>query len=80
MSRSIPDTLGDRPQVPPGERRRTCDYCGIEWYQSQMFKDPAGYWRCPDDAEGRDQVTLNRLNQQAALTARARMARKPTDW
>lgn len=49
---------------PPGERRATCDYCGFKWYRSDMRRDASGLLACPDDMEGRDAVTLNRLNSQ----------------
>lgn len=55
--------------LPAGERRVVCGYCGITWHRSDCYKDPAGYWTCPDDAGGRDQVTLDRENQQNALNA-----------
>lgn len=62
---------------PPGERRVTCDYCGIEWYRSQCRRDPAGFLACPDDQGGRDTVTLNRLNAEAA--AQVRYPRAPVE-
>jgi hypothetical protein len=76
----MPDTLGDHPRIPRGERRIICDYCGMTWYRSSMVKDPSGYWACPDDQDGRDGVTLNRLNQQAAMATRPPANRGPTDW
>jgi hypothetical protein len=39
-----------------------CDYCGIFWYQSDLRKDAAGFYACPDDQSGRDVVTLDRQN------------------
>lgn len=55
---------------PPGERRAMCAYCGIFWYRSQMRRDASGQLACPDDQQGRDQVTLNRLNSQGARTVK----------
>lgn len=55
--------------APKGERRRTCDYCGIPWYQSVMRRDAAGLWACPDDQAGRDTVTLDRLNASGSPAA-----------
>jgi hypothetical protein len=46
----------------PRERRRDCDYCGIKWYMSELRKDAAGFYACPDDQSGRDVVTLDRQN------------------
>lgn len=54
--------------APRGERRYTCDYCGIPWYLSQLRKDAAGFYACPDDQAGRDVVTLNRANAQEKIT------------
>jgi hypothetical protein len=48
--------------APRGERRYVCDYCGMTWYMSQLRRDAAGFYACPDDQSGRDTVTLNRQN------------------
>lgn len=48
--------------APRGERRYPCDYCGITWYMSQLRRDAAGFYACPDDQSGRDVVTLDRQN------------------
>lgn len=50
--------------APRGERRYTCDYCGMKWYISQLRRDASGFYACPDDQDGRDTVTLDRLNAQ----------------
>jgi len=47
-----------------------CDLCGVMWYRSQLRKDRAGNLRCPDDASGRDAVTLSELNAAAAKRSR----------
>jgi hypothetical protein len=44
----------------------TCDYCGIKWYRSECRVDASGFLACPDDQDGRDQVTCDRQNQAAA--------------
>lgn len=54
---------------PRGDYRCLCAYCGVLWHRSRLRKDAAGLLACPDDARGRDQVTLNRLN---AANARRR--------
>lgn len=61
--------------APAGERRVNCDYCGMKWYRSELVRDPSGYLACPDDQDGRDISTLDRLNSQYA--ARAAQARHP---
>ncbi len=53
----------------PGQYAVACDVCGIEYYRSDLVRTPDGYLTCPDDIEGRDTVTLNKLNQQAAAAA-----------
>lgn len=59
-------------KAPPGERRVSCDFCGIKWYRraSGMYRDASGQLRCPDCADGRDAVTLDRINAEAAASAR----------
>ncbi len=64
MARTIKRHLPRR--RPSGDYEALCDLCGVMWYRSQMFKDAAGRLRCPDDAAGRDPVTLSRLNAEAA--------------
>jgi hypothetical protein len=58
---------------PVGERRVSCAYCGLKWMRSECVRDASGFLACPDDREGRDAVTLDRLNAQHA--ARASMPR-----
>jgi hypothetical protein len=60
---------------PRGEHRRMCDYCGIVWYWSDLRRDAAGRWACPDDQGGRDVVTLTRANAAGAASAVAKPGR-----
>ncbi len=53
--------------APAGERRVACDYCGMTWYRSQMVRDTAGRLACPDDMDGRDEVTLDKINSSASV-------------
>jgi len=39
-----------------------CDYCGVKWHRSELKLDAAGLLACPDDAEGRVAVDLDREN------------------
>jgi hypothetical protein len=79
MSYSIPRNLS-RP-IAPGERRVTCDYCGAKWLRSQCRRDASGFIVCPDDDDGgRDQVTLDRLNQAAAAGADLSITRTRPEW
>jgi hypothetical protein len=65
----------------PNERALYCDYCGAKWLRSQCRKDASGFVVCEDcDDGGRDQVTLDRLNQAAAAGIDARMRRPPPEW
>lgn len=43
---------------PPGDTRRTCAYCGIEWYRSELVRDGANLLAGPCCQRGRDIVTL----------------------
>ena len=52
--------------APPGERKVMCDYCGMAWLRSVCRRDASGFLACPDDQDGRDTVTLDRINAQAA--------------
>jgi len=64
MSLSIPRRyLGP---APAGERRVECAYCGLTWMRSDCIRDAAGRLACPDDQDGRDEVTLARLNAEGA--------------
>lgn len=65
--------------APAGERRVDCAYCGLKWYRSQCIRDATGQLVCPDDQDGRDNVTLDRANVAAAAQA---TRRTPTggDW
>ena len=55
--------------APPGEYSTTCDYCGCEWYRSDLRRDASGFLACPDDQDGRDTVTLQRLETEAISKA-----------
>lgn len=66
--RTIPRRYPNLPG-PPGERRVFCDYCGIKWYRSELHRDASGFLACPDEGDGRDATTLDRLNARAAAAA-----------
>jgi hypothetical protein len=51
---------------PRGDTQGICSYCGAQWYVSQMRKDRAGLWACPNDQGGRDIVTLTEGNARGA--------------
>lgn len=68
MSLTMPRNYGP---IPGGDRRVECAYCGMTWYRRDCRRDAAGYIVCPDDMEGRDTVTLDRLNA-AGATVRPR--------
>ncbi len=46
----------------------TCDYCGVLWPRSRLRRDGAGLLSCPDEGDGRDSVTLSRLNAAGAAS------------
>lgn len=52
--------------APRGSYTARCDVCGVWWRRDELFRDAAGRWRCPDDAKGRNEVTLARGNAAAA--------------
>jgi len=60
---------------PAGERRVSCDYCGSKWYRSELVRDASGHLACPDDQDGRDVATLDRINAQNAARAAQRRPR-----
>ena len=41
-----------------------CDYCGAKWRRSQLRRDGAGLLVCPDEGDGADTVTLDRMNAE----------------
>ena len=51
---------------PRGDYRARCAYCGVHWYRSEMWVDGSGNLVCPDEGDGRDAVTLSKLNAEAA--------------
>lgn len=57
-------------KAPAGERRVICDFCGMTWYRSVCRRLPGGMLACPDDQDGRDSTTLDRLNAANAAAAR----------
>jgi hypothetical protein len=61
--------------APPGEYSIACDWCGMEWYRSDLVRLPDGTLACPDDVDGRTAWELDRANQQATAAAAAWEAR-----
>lgn len=55
-------TLGVR-----GDYQRDCDYCGARWHRSQLVRDSAGLYQCPDD-RGKSTLDLSRENAAAAAS------------
>lgn len=43
---------------PPGDTRRLCSYCGVEWYRSELVRDASHNLAGPCCQAGRDIVTL----------------------
>lgn len=56
--------------APPGDAPARCSYCGVLWRRSQLTRDRAGLYACPQDREGRDVVTLSLLNAKSAAENR----------
>jgi len=56
--RTIPRSIDRK-----GEHLSRCDVCGCMWLRSSLMRGQDGLLRCPQDKDGRDEVTL------AALTA-----------
>lgn len=63
--RTIPRNIS-RP-VMAGERRVTCDLCGMQWMRSDCIRDMDGFIRCPDDQDGLSNVELARENASGAM-------------
>lgn len=57
-------TIGKRwpRNAPRGDYTAECSYCGVAYRRSSLVRDGSGRFACPDDARGRDAVTLDRLN------------------
>lgn len=49
-----------------GDFAANCDDCGVLWLRSELEKKGDGLLYCPDCIDGRDAVTLNLQNEQAA--------------
>lgn len=55
-------TIGYKHRGPLRDHTSFCDYCGVAWLRSELTgPDDDGYYRCPDDAEGRSTKTLDYL-------------------
>jgi hypothetical protein len=74
MKQTIPRRLPE--SHPRGDHRARCAYCGVVWMRSKLRLDGAGNLVCPDEGEGRDAVTLSRLNADAARQASKNFAKK----
>lgn len=48
--------------LPRGDVVAMCDYCGVNWYRSQLYRDASGFLVCPDEGPGLDAVTLDQEN------------------
>lgn len=59
-------TIGKKWHGDPGDYTAMCDLCGVYWPRSKLWKDAAGSLRCPDEGDGRDAVTLSRLEARAS--------------
>lgn len=44
-----------------------CSYCGSAWLRSDLNVDAAGHYRCPQDSQGLDIVTLSEMNASALM-------------
>lgn len=72
-------TIGKRwpRNAPRGDVQEMCDYCGVQWRRSQLRKDGAGLWVCPDEKDGLDKVTLSMLNAKDAAESEKPANREP---
>lgn len=61
-------------KAPRGDFQALCDYCGVMWRRSQLKRDRAGMLACPDDAKGKDGVTLAQENAAQAGQPRGPLA------
>lgn len=55
---------------PKGDYVCECDICGTVWPRSKLTRKADGHLYCPQDARGRDSVTLSDGNAMAASGAR----------
>lgn len=55
--------------APKGDYACLCDICGVRWRRSQLVEMADGLLYCPDDADGRDPVTLGKLEAANAKQA-----------
>lgn len=57
---------------PRGDTQALCDYCGVQWFRSQLSRDGVGLLVCPDEGGGRSTSELSQLNAAAAGDLAAR--------
>lgn len=56
-------TIGKHwPRRVRGDYPAICSICGVPYPRSSLVKKADGLWYCPNDRDGRDAVTLSRLN------------------
>ena len=60
---------------PKGDYQAMCDYCGVMWRRSKLWRDASGLLVCPDEGNGRSAVLLSNLEAQAAAEIRGPTAR-----
>lgn len=61
MPRSLPRNWKHAPRY---DFETMCDICGCAWQRSKLVRKADGLLYCPDDRQGRDAVTLGRLNAE----------------
>lgn len=49
-----------------GDFQAMCDYCGVMWPRSRLYRDGSGLLVCPHEGLGKDLVTLSEENARAA--------------
>jgi hypothetical protein len=56
--------------APRGDGAEYCAICGVKWRFSQLRRDGCGRLVCPDEGDGLDEKTLNRINAEMGRRVR----------
>lgn len=72
MGRSVPRNIDRR-----GEFLSACDVCGVPFLRSALRRGRDGVLRCPEDAPGRDELTLAEITASRAAAISRRLGAQP---
>lgn len=67
MARTLPTNID--PSWPKGTFLSACNYCSAAYMRHELRRNESGFLQCSGCGTGRDEVQLNRLNNEHAQRA-----------